>query len=198
MVSLDTRHTALVIVDLLQDFFDHDIWTDSLIPKARATLVKNTNELVACCRKKEIPVIWFKQAFKPDLSDAFLHMRRSGKKYTISGTDGCELLTELDVFPDDHILLKSRFSAFFRTDLERLLEKLRIDCLILAGITTAWCIRSTAVDAYQLDYEIVIAKECIQAFTEREHRDSVRAMDGYIATFLSNGEILECISTQSR
>ncbi|MCZ6673616.1 MAG: cysteine hydrolase [Verrucomicrobia bacterium] len=197
MVNLDTRHTALIIVDLQQDFFDYDIWPDSLIPKTRATLVKNTNELVGHCRNRQIPIIWFKQAFKSDLSDAFLHMRRSGKKYTISGTDGCELLTELDVFPNDHILLKSRFSAFFHTDLEQLLERLNAIYLILAGITTAWCIRSTAVDAYQRDYEIVIAKECIRAFTEREHRDSVRAMDGYVATFLSNSEISECISTQS-
>ncbi len=195
MLSLDTKHTALVIVDFLQDFFDPEIWPDSLIPKARTTLVKKTNQLVEFCRDKQIPVIWFKQAFKPDLSDAFPHMRRSSKKYTISGTDGCEILPELDVLPKDLILFKSRFSAFFRTDLEPLLKKLKTEHLILAGITTAWCIRSTAVDGYQRDYEIIIAKDCTQAFTETDHLQSIRAMDGYIATALSNNEIRKCFST---
>jgi nicotinamidase-related amidase len=187
-------HTALVIVDLLQDFFNRDIWPDSQLPDVRETMVKNTNELVALCHKQQIPVIWFRQAFRSDLSDAFPHMRRSGRKYTIAGTPGCELLPELEVFPEDHMLLKSRFSAFFRTDLEHLLAKLDVTSLILAGITTAWCIRSTAVDAYQRDYEVVVASECVQAFTEREHLDSVRAMDGYIATFLSNKDLRERIS----
>lgn len=198
MANPDARHTALIVVDLLQDFFDADLWPDSLIPRVRETLVKSTNELVALCRRKQIPIIWFKQAFKADLSDAFPHMRRSGKKYTISGTDGCELLPELDVSPADHILSKSRFSAFFRTDLKQLLEKLNVVQVILAGITTAWCIRSTAVDAYQRDYEVIIARECIQAFTEKAHLDSVQAMDGYIATLLSNKEILQRISSQER
>ncbi len=197
MISLDPNHTALVVIDLLSDFFDSEIWPDSIIPQSRQSLVKTTNELVSCCRSKQIPVIWFKQAFKPDLSDAFPHMRRSGKKYTIVGTDGCEILPELDVKPEDHILFKSRFSAFFRTGLDELLEKHAINHLILAGITTAWCIRTTAVDAYQRDFNILIAKEGIAAFNERDHRDSVHAMDGYIATLLSNNEILKCMSTQS-
>ncbi len=197
MMYPDPNHTAVVVIDLLRDFFDPEIWPDSLIPQSRQSLVKNTNELVSYCRSKQVTVIWFKQEFKPDLSDAFLHMRRSGKKYTISGTDGCEILPELDVLPEDYILFKSRFSAFFRTRLDELLGKHDINQLILAGITTAWCIRSTAVDAYQRDYDIFIAKDCIAAFNEKDHRDSVQAMDGYIATFLSNSEIFRCTSTQS-
>jgi nicotinamidase-related amidase len=186
--------TALIIIDLLQDFFNEKIWPDSTIPEKRKSLVANTNELVAICRDKEVPIIWFRQAFKPDLSDAFPHMRRTGKKYTIAGTPGCELLPELDVAPRDHILFKSRFSAFFRTELDQLLEKLRINHLILAGITSAWCIRSSAVDAYQRDYDVFIAKDCIAAFSEDDHHYSMRAMDGYIATLMTNTKINDQLS----
>jgi len=96
MMYFDPKHTALVLIDLLRDFFDAEIWPDSVIPKSRQSLVENTNELISSCRSKQIPVIWFKQAFKSDLSDAFPHMRRSGKKYTIAGTPGCEFLAELE------------------------------------------------------------------------------------------------------
>ena len=181
----------LVIVDLLQDFFDAKIWPQSILPASRNELAVKTNELAALCRSHKISVVWFRQEFKSDLSDAFPHMRKSEKIYTISGTEGCELLPELDVHPNDHVMLKSRFSAFFRTNLEALLQERKIDRVILAGITTAWCIRSTAVDAYQRDYEVIVAKECVQAFSEKEQEESIRAMDGYIATFLSNTEIID-------
>ena len=194
MRSIKTGQSALIIIDLLQDFFDSAIWPDSLIPESRQLLIQKTNELSASCRSHQLPTIWFRQEFKPDLSDAFPHMRRSGKRYTISGTDGCQLLPELHVHPDDIVLCKSRFSAFYQTELNTLLNSLGINCLILAGITTSWCVRSTAVDAYQRDYDIVLAGECMQAFTAEEHESALRAMDGYIATNLSNDEIVSRIS----
>jgi nicotinamidase-related amidase len=120
-------------------------------------------------------------------------MRRSGKKYTISGTAGCEILPELDVRTEDSIMMKSRFSAFHRTELDRLLETYGATCLIIAGITTAWCVRSTAVDAYQRDYHVVVAKDCTAAFTDEDHLASLQAMDGYIADVLANSEVFELI-----
>lgn len=194
MNSIKTRHAALIVIDLLQDFFDSSIWPNSLIPESRQILVEKTNDLIASCRSHQLPIIWFRQEFKPDLSDAFAHMRRSGKRYTISGTNGCELLPELHIHPDDTVLCKSRFSAFYETELNTLLNRLGINCLILAGITTSWCVRSTAVDAYQRDYDIILAGECMQAFTTEDHESSLRAMDGYIATNLSNVEILSRMS----
>ncbi len=185
--------TALIIVDLLEDFFDAGLWPESVIPGARARLVDRTNELTKICRAAGIPVIWFRQEFRSDLEDAFPHMRRSGKRYTLAGTKGCQLLEELHVDASDEVKLKTRFSAFFRTGLEKDLEQLGVRTLILAGITTAWCIRSTAVDAYQRDFEVIVAADCVAAFAAEDHAHSVKAMDGYIASFRSNVEIAEWI-----
>ncbi len=183
--------TALVILDLLEDFFDASLWPESIIPGARARLLERTNNLTQLCRAAGIPVIWFRQEFRPDLEDAFPHMRRSGKRYTLAGTKGCQLLSGLLVDAKDEVRLKTRFSAFFRTGLDETFERLGVKKVILAGITTAWCIRSTAVDAYQRDLEVIVAAECVAAFTANDHAHSVKAMEGYIAAFRSNAEIAD-------
>jgi nicotinamidase-related amidase len=182
---------ALIVIDMVQDYFNPALWPNSHLPEMRQRLVKATNELAALFHTKNLPIIWFRQEFAPDLSDAFLHVKRSGKPYAIQGTAGCQLLPELQVAPDDRILVKKRYSAFFQTELDAVLGHLQPHTLVLAGITTAWCVRSTAVDAYQRDYRVLLAQEAMAGFTERDHLESLNAMNGLVGTALSNAELAE-------
>ncbi len=186
---------VLLVIDLIEDYFDQEIWPESEIPGKRLRLVSATNSLVATCRASKVPVIWVRQEFLEDMSDAFPHARRSGMRYAIRGTVGSRLLSELDVDPNDRIITKRRFSAFHGTDLETMLETIGAGRILVAGITTAWCVRSTAVDAYQLDYEVVVARDCTAAFTEAAHRAALAEMDGYIAQTMTNDEIAETLSS---
>lgn len=183
------KNLVLIVIDLVQDYFNPALWPNSQLPEARQRLVAATNELAALFRAHNLPVIWFRQEFAPDLSDAFLHVQRSGKPYAIQGTAGCQLLPELQIKPEDRILVKKRYSAFFQTDLDTVLGRLQPQTLVLAGITTAWCVRSTAVDAYQRDYRVLLAKEAMAGFTARDHLESLHAMNGLVGIALSNAEI---------
>ncbi len=180
---------VLIVIDLVQDYFNPALWPNSHLPEMRQRLVEATNELTALFRAKKFPIIWFRQEFAPDLSDAFLHVKHGGKPYAIQGTAGCQLLPELQVAPEDRILVKKRYSAFFQTELDAVLGHLQPYTLVLAGITTAWCVRSTAVDAYQRDYRVLLAQDAMAAFTERDHLESLNAMNGLVGTVLSNAEI---------
>ncbi|HMB94122.1 MAG TPA: isochorismatase family cysteine hydrolase [Rhodothermales bacterium] len=177
---------ALLVIDLIEDYFDVDLWPHSQLPQARTRLTEKTNALVAWCRQENIPIIWVRQAFKPDLSDAFLHVRTRSQRYAIQGTPGAMLLPELNVADTDTVITKQRFSAFYQTNLDDVLARLGTRTLILAGITTAWCVRSTAVDAYQRDLQIVLARDCIDGFTREEHEASLQAMDGYLGPCYTN------------
>ena len=190
-------NAALIVIDLIEDYFDTSIWPSSVIPFRRSILARSTNELVYGCRSAGARVIWVRQEFDEDMSDAFLHARSGGMRYAIRGTPGSRLLGEFELSEDDETLTKRRFSAFFETRLHARLSELDVSTVILAGITTAWCVRSTAVDAYQRDYEVIIASECTAAFTEAAHRESLEAMDGYIADALSNAEILHHVGIRN-
>lgn len=180
---------AFLVVDMQNDFF-----RDQPLLGRRSDLVHAINALALGFRKASRPIIWVKQEFKPDLSDAFLELRKKDKRITIGGTAGAQILPELDVHPDDIVVVKSRYSAFFRTTLDDVLSTLRPDVLVIGGVNTHACIRSTVIDAYQRDLEVIVASECTTSYDDEHHIITKRYLDNKIARFLSNAEILGLVS----
>lgn len=175
---------AFILVDLLEDFF-----TDPTLALHRESIVRGANELVGLAREIGALVVWVRQEFAPDLSDAFLSMRRTGRRVTIAGTRGCRLLPELEVRPGDHEIVKKRYSAFFGTGLDRLLETQRCTHTVIGGINSHACVRATSIDAYQRDYEVILASEAIASYDEGFHRESMRYLGQSIGEIMSNREI---------
>jgi len=187
----NANRPALIIIDMLNDFFDgQDVYD-------RAGLTRSINALTAAARSSGAPVIWVRQEFQPNLEDAFLEMRKHRISKTIQGTPGCQLLLELPVEPTDHEIVKKRYSAFFGTSLATLLDDLRVNCLILAGINTHACVRMTAIDAYQRDLDVIVAKDGVASYDLEHHAVSLRYLDGKIARVLDTEEIRKSILTGS-
>jgi maleamate amidohydrolase len=181
---------ALIVIDMLNDFW---VNRDS---GRRESLVEAINDLAAAMRIHSHPVIWVRQEFEPDLSDAFEEMRRKQIHVTIKGTEGCQLLSGLAVTQSDPIVVKKRYSAFFGTGLAGLLGHLGPDSLILAGINTHACIRTTAIDAYQRDWPVILALDCIDSYDREHHEVSLRYMRDKIASVRSNEEIRQMLKPQ--
>jgi maleamate amidohydrolase len=182
------QQTAILVIDMLNDYF-----VAGPMREQRTALVANINRLVREGRQRGWPVIWVRQEFAPDLSDAFLVMRKKHIVITIAGTMGCQLLPELERLATDHEIVKKRYSAFFRTTLEDLLVSLQVTHLVLGGINTHACVRMAAIDAYQRDYEVIIPRECV-ASPDAEHQDvSLRYLQGEIAQVQSLSEVLQTL-----
>ena len=177
-------HPAFVFVDLLEDFF-----ADPRLSRCRASIVEATNELSRFARKRSYPVIWVRQEFEPDLSDAFLSMRDSGTRITIRGTDGCAVVSEIQRHPADQEIVKHRYSAFFETPLAKLLHSLSVTHVVIGGINTHACVRATAVDAFQLDFRVILARDTISSYDDEYHRESMRYLAQAIGTPMTNSEI---------
>src|SRR5262249_55798245 len=151
---------VLIVIDMLVDYFER---LPALADQRRG-LVGGINALTARFRGAGRPVVWVRQEFKADLSDAFLDMRRRGTRVTIEGTPGSRILPELVRAPDDPEIVKKRYSAFFGTDLDALLPALGARTLVLAGINSHACVRMTAIDAFQRDYDVILAADCIASY----------------------------------
>ena len=176
--------TVLLVIDMLNDFF-----REGPLAERRSELVSSINHLVGLFRSRDLPVIWVRQEFAPDLSDAFLELRRRGIAVTITGTEGCQILPELDVRPEDRVIVKKRYSAFFRTNLEETLVSLSPDRLVVAGVNTHACVRTTVIDAYQRDYRVVIAADCVASYDHEHHEITLRYLAGKMAQPMSNAEV---------
>jgi maleamate amidohydrolase len=179
----------LLVIDMQNDFLDG--WP----PVARESLLRSTRDLVLLIRSHGYPVVWVRQEFEADLSDAFREIKSRGVSITIKGTAGCEIAPELPVAANDPVIVKKRFSAFFHTKLEGVLAELRPDTLILAGINTHACIRTTAIDAYQRDWPVIIASDCVGSYDEEHHAITLRYLQREIARAMSNREISSALTT---
>jgi nicotinamidase-related amidase len=183
---------ALLIIDLLNDFFK-----EGLLAEHRQKLTTSVNELVDVTHEQNIPVIWVRQEYKADLSDAPFYNKKNNKPVTIEGTDGCQLLPELHREKSDYEIVKKRYSAFFNTDLDELLGRLNVDIIIATGINTMTCVRTTAIDAYQRDYEVILALDGVDAYDVEQHENSIKYLQYAVARGLNNDEIIGLTRSQS-
>jgi nicotinamidase-related amidase len=176
---------AILVVDMVGDMFSHET-----LSRQRPLLVSAINTLTEAGREAGHLVVWIRQEFEADLSDAPLQFKRRGIHIAIAGTAGAELLPELNISPRDHLVVKKRYSGFFRTDLDEYLRREQVGRLVVVGVNTHACVRTTAIDAYQRDYEVVIVKECVGSYDQEHHDVSLRYMDGKIARVTSLEEFL--------
>ncbi len=176
---------CLIIVDMQNDFLDR------LEDEGLMKLLSNTNQLIDMFRASGSPVIWVRTLFNPDLSDAFLEMKDRQIAVAISGTRGAEIHSDLKPRNDDLFVDKKRYSAFFGTDLDRILGELSPDEITLAGVNTHACLRMTAIDAYQRDIRLLLASDCIDSLDAEHARISMQYMDNKIGIAMTNERLAE-------
>ncbi|THV24645.1 cysteine hydrolase family protein [Peteryoungia ipomoeae] len=178
---------CLLIIDLQNDFLA------SLAASIVTPLVANTNHLVRAFRAETLPIVWIRQEFRADLSDAFLEMRDIDIACVIEGTEGAQIHQDLEVSENDVTIIKKRYSAFFRTTLNQYLEEQKVDHLVLCGINTHACIRTAAIDACQRDYRVLLPRECIGSYDDEHARLTLRYLDGKIGRVVGVEDVVEMV-----
>jgi nicotinamidase-related amidase len=186
------KTTALLIVDMLNDFFE-PTYGGGVHAGMRGELTRAINRLIAVFRAQDLPVVWVRQEFRPDLSDAPLASRREHIIRTIAGTPGCLVLPELDKRPDDLEVVKKRFSAFFGTDLAFRLREMGVETLVVCGVKTHACVRTTALDAYQHDFDVLVPRDCVASSDMAEHKATLAYLNLGLAEVCDSGEVIEGI-----
>jgi nicotinamidase/pyrazinamidase len=158
---------ALLIIDMVKDNLDESRPV-SITPLARR-LFAPINTLICAFRNASWPVVFATDAFEVG---GFIFGGKM-KPHSLAGTPGAEVANELDRHPEDLWLPKPRFSAFFRTGLEEWLRAKGVTLCAVAGITTNFCVLTTAMDALCCDFNAVILEDCTTAATESIHRQTL-------------------------
>lgn len=177
---------ALLVIDMQNDFFQSGPLADR-----KDQLIQNINELVDKAHQSSIPVIWVRQEYASDLSDAPLHNRKNNKSITIKGTDGAKLLKGLHWSESDVQIIKKRFSAFLNTKLEDTLQEMGVERLIVAGVNTMTCVRVTVIDAYQRDIPVILALDCVDGYDKEQHDNSIKYLQYSVSIGKVNAQILQ-------
>ncbi|GMA65192.1 cysteine hydrolase [Alicyclobacillus fastidiosus] len=158
------ERAALIVIDM-QNAFLQEAYS-SHVPDARRA-VEGINALARTCRDKQIPIIWTTHVLKSDLSNRGLIPHTVAQSLVEDGP-GIELYSEMDVSPLDKVIRKTRFSAFWKTDLYDFLQEQERDQLIIVGCVLNVCCETTARDAFQHDIQVFLPKELNKT---RDHED---------------------------
>jgi nicotinamidase/pyrazinamidase len=158
---------ALLIIDMVKDYLDPGR-NLKITPFARA-IVDPIKRLASAFRENGWPVIFSTDAFK---EDDFIFTGRMEPE-SLAGTEGAEVIDELEKKEGDLWLPKPRFSAFFQTGLERYLREKGVTLCAVAGVATPFCVLTTAIDAICHDFKSVILADCSAALSERVHNDTL-------------------------
>jgi nicotinamidase-related amidase len=177
------KRPVLIVIDMVNDFLDR--WDQV----SRRRLTESTKQLIGIMREADRPIIWVRQEFESDLRDAFPEMRAKGIRITIKGTPGCQIVPEFAIGLSDLTIVKKRYSAFHATNLDEVLARIQPDALVLAGVNTHACIRTAAIDAYQRDWPVVVALDCVDSYDKEHHEISLKYLAGRIASVMTNEQI---------
>lgn len=161
---MDKNKTAILVVDMLNDFV-----TGALACDRGKAIVPKTAQLLKAARKNGVPVIFCNDAHLKGID----HELKLWGDHAIVGTPGAEVIPELELSEGDYVVPKRRYSGFFRTDLELLLKELGIETVIMTGLHTHMCVRHTSADAYCLGYEVVVASDATDSFTEADYTSGI-------------------------
>ncbi len=154
---------ALIIVDMLKDTFKKH--PDAFITKEALKFVPTINRISSMFRDKGFPVIFSCDSF---LQGDFIFQGKM-KPHSIRGTDGANIIDELEQEKSDIVSQKRRFSAFYKTDLDQTLRTLGCDTVTVTGIATHICVLTTVLDAVALDFNAILLKDCCAAHKPEYH-----------------------------
>lgn len=170
---------ALIMIDMQRGFIDPA--SPLCIPDAAAT-VPDCARAIDFCHGTGIPVFFVTRHYRADGSDVEKCRR---DVWLAGGRPLSEVCAdcmsdadpvEFDVRAGDYRIVKPRFSAFFHTQLDLILRRLGVDCVILAGTTTPNCIRTSCYDALSLDYDVLVLSDCASSVNAEVQRANLADM----------------------
>jgi maleamate amidohydrolase len=200
--SAPGRRPALLIIDVQYHAVGE---TPRPLPEALSEHPMNCGEagwqaipyiakLLAAFREKGLPVLYPNVAPRNDRGGKFGRMPSFGG----TGERGYQIVEEIAPRDEDILLPKNYPSSFFATPLASRLNGLGVDTLFVTGCTTSGCVRATVVDAYSLNYKVVVPHECVFDRSPISHAVNLFDMASKYADVVHTQQALEMLKASGK
>ncbi len=209
---IEPEKTAVLLVDMHRGHLDPEVATKPVDPGWARELIKNTTALLDLARRhgmkiihivlehRIIPGIGREGLVNPRIRavrEARLNLGLSDQEDTdhhnLEGSVQTEIMPELAPRPGDFVIrTKRRLSCFYGTDLEILLQTLKTDTLLIAGVNTNTCVQGVAFESNNRDYQAVVVSDCVASmYGEELHRFALKNISQCFGWVLSLKELQE-------
>jgi ureidoacrylate peracid hydrolase len=167
-VRLETQRTAVIVIDMVNDFCKPG---GAMVLPGYEKLVAPQLAVIEAARAVKAPVIWVHDTHRPGMRRDREWVKRT--PHCVEGSWGPQIIDNLGARPEEIHVIKRRYSAFFQTDLDLTLKDMLVDQLVIFGVVTNICVRSTVHDAFFHGYEVVVPSDCCAATGQREQESSL-------------------------
>ncbi|MFF4779226.1 hydrolase [Microtetraspora fusca] len=189
VTSLDTE-TALVVIDLQNGFL-----AAPGSPHATTDVLARTAKLADAFRAHGLPVVLVRVTTAPDGSDAVPGRTEVPRRTQTPPAGWDEVAPELAGHPQDILVTKRNWSAFYGTDLDLRLRRRGVSQIVLAGIATSIGVESTARAAYEHGYHVTLAADAMTDVDADAHRHSIERIFPRLGETGTTADILALLPT---
>jgi nicotinamidase-related amidase len=155
------------------------------VPRLRIA-IPNAKRLLLAFREAQREVIYTRHgAWLPDGRDMIARRRRRDTQSVEAtgtpqlwhrGTYEHEIIAELEPLPGELVIDKNASSPFNGTGIDQILRNMELETLVLAGAATDMCVETTARDAADRGYNVVVVEDATATFFPGHHRAALSAL----------------------
>ena len=161
---------AVLVIDMLNDFVSPE---GALYCGEEARkIIPYIQGLIEKKRKEGAVIIYLADNHPPDDTEF-----KRFPPHCVQGTKGAEVISELKPAPEDYVIPERRFSGFFQTNLEEVLQKEEIKTVHVVGVCTSICVMETVSDLCDREYEVYVHKGGVADFDAKAHAFALERME---------------------
>ncbi len=140
------------------------------------------------------PIIYARCAtLRGDGSDQTARHRAQGLAFPV-WSDHAQIIAELEPQQGDIVLTKTGSGCFTSTNLDHLLRNMGVRTVVLTGMWTNSCVETTARDAGDLDYQVVIVEDACVAMTPQNHEWALLYLGNNFAEVQTASEVAAAVA----
>jgi biuret amidohydrolase len=189
--KFDIGKTALLVIDMQRDFCNPEgvggVGGEDVGPLQK--IIPQVEKLLSAARTAGLFIVHTREGHTPDLSTLHdmrrLSSRQAGAeigdkgpmgRFLVRGEYGHDFVDSLQPENNEIIVDKPGFSAFYKTNLESILQERGITHTIVCGVTTECCVQSTVRGAVDRGFFSLILSDCCASYYPDMHDATMRVL----------------------
>lgn len=182
------RTSVLLVIDMQQYFCNpssHAYFKDS------TTIIQNIHQLITTYRQQSLPVLFTRYALLRTESPGA--MSRWWNDVLYDDNKMSYIIDALHPLPQEPVIRKTQYSAFFETDLDKILKDHQVRTIVITGVLTHLCCETTARDAFMRNYDVFFVIDATASDKQELHAASLRTLSDGFAALATTNEVITWI-----
>ena len=180
--------------------------------KGTADVVPNMKEVLEAYREKGLPILHVIRYYKEDGSNVDVCRKEAvenGARFATPNSEGAELVEGIrpsnynqleaeqllngdfqSIGENEWVMYKSRWGAFYKTNLEQFLHNQGIDTLVFTGCNFPNCPRTSMYEASERDFRVVMVSDSMSQVYDK----GIQEMENIGVLVCKTTDVIESIS----